>query len=156
MLPLLLLGTACGDGGEPDVEPRDGVWSYNGGPALDDTCMLDQLSVDDPGNFTITNNGDGTFTVNDTQNEFDCTIDGADFSCPSRLAGSDDIGAAFGVDATVSYNISVAGSFSSETAMSGRQEIVVSCTGVDCTAVEALVMVDTPCGWAQEFTASAN
>ncbi|KIG17443.1 hypothetical protein DB30_03144 [Enhygromyxa salina] len=154
-LPLVLLGAACGDGAG-DIEPRDGAWSYMGSAAVDDTCMLDELTVDMPGTFTITNNGDGTFTVNDTQNMFDCTIDGSSFSCPSRLAGENDIGAQFSLDAVVRYNVSASGSFESETQMSGRQTVVVNCDGADCASFEALVMVTTPCGWAQDFTASAK
>ena len=155
LLPLVSLGTACGEGAE-DIEPRDGTWNFVGSAAVDDTCMLDQLTVDNPGTFTLTNNGDGTFTVNDSQNMFDCTIDGSDFSCPSRLFGEQDIGADFGFEATVSYNVDATGSFSSASAMSGRQQVEVICAGADCATVEALAMVTTPCGWAQDFTASAN
>lgn len=155
VLPLLWLGAACGEGGA-DVEPRDGGWSFVGSAAVDDTCMFDQLAVDSPGTFTLTNNGDGTFTVDDTQNVFDCTIDGSSFSCPSRLAGEEDIGGQFSLDAIVNYNVTATGSFSSETAMSGRQQIVVDCVGADCAAFAALAMVTVPCGWAQDFTASAN
>jgi len=147
-LPLILV-TACG--GDDDVQPRDGTWSFVGSAAINDTCMLDQLTVDNPGTFKLTNNGDGTFTVDDSQNVFDCTIDGASFSCPSRLHDEQDIGAAI-----VSYNVSATGSFSSETAMSGRQQIVVTCVGADCATFEMLTGVTTPCGWAQDFTASTS
>jgi hypothetical protein len=150
-LSLLALLTACGSG---DIEPREGTWDFVGGPAVDDTCMLDQLAVDNPGTFKLSNNGDGSFAVDDSQNLFDCTIDGSSFSCPSRLAGEQDIGG--GLDATVRYNVSATGEFSSESAMSGRQEVVVVCVGTSCAAVEAFLGVTTPCGWAQDFTASAR
>jgi hypothetical protein len=159
LLTLLVLSTvsfttACG--GDDDVQPRDGTWSYVGSAAVNDTCMLDQLTVDNPGTFKLTNNGDGTFTVDDSQNVFDCTIDGSSFNCPSRLHDEHDIGSALSLEAIVSYNVSATGSFSSETAMSGRQQIVVTCAGADCATFETVAGVTTPCGWAQDFTASTN
>jgi len=140
--------------GEPDIEPRDGTWNFHGSDAIDDTCMFDQLSVDNPGTFALTNNGDGTFTVDDSQNVFDCTLDGADFSCPSRLFGEQDVGTQFGLDAIVHYNVTVTGSFSTANAMSGRQQIEIECVGADCNGLAALAMVTLPCGWAQDFSAS--
>ena len=104
----------------------------------------------------LDNNGDGTFTVTADENVFDCSLDGDNFSCPARLYGENDVGAATGLDAVVHYNVSVSGSFSSETEMSGRQLYEITCEGADCATVEAAVMVTTPCGWAQDFTASAQ
>jgi hypothetical protein len=155
LLPLILsvFGTACG---EADIVPREGGWDFMGSAAVDDTCNFDQLAIDNPGTFTLTNNGDSTFTVNDTDNMFDCTIEGSDFTCPSRLAGEDDIGAQYNLDAVVSYNVVATGMFSSQTEMSGRQEIVIDCAGDDCGTFEMLAMVTTPCGWAQDFTATAK
>ncbi|HLT39650.1 MAG TPA: hypothetical protein VK034_25380 [Enhygromyxa sp.] len=153
----VLLTFACGDGaGGSDIEPRSGTWDFMGSDPVDDTCGLPDLYTDPPGQFELTNNGDGTITVDDSENVFDCTLDGSSFSCPERAAGENDVGGPFGLDAVVEYTITATGSFSSDTAMSGRQTIEIVCVGADCAAVEATVGVTTPCGWAQDFTASAQ
>ena len=149
-------GDGDGSGGSSDVDPRSGVWSFSGGAPVDDTCGLEDLYVDPPGNFTLSNHGDGSFTINDGQNAFDCELDGDAFACPERLAGTRDVGGDFMLDAVVEYTVSVTGSFASDTQMSGRQEVEIVCVGADCATVEAVVGVSTPCGWGQEFTASAG
>ena len=148
------LTVACADGGGSDIEPRSGTWDFSGSAPTDDTCGYPDLYTDPPGNFVLENNGDGTFTVTAGENVFDCTLDGDNFSCPERLYGENDVGAAAGLDAVVHYTVSVSGSFSSDSAMSGRQAFEIVCEGADCATVEAAVGVMTPCGWAQDFTAS--
>ncbi|MFO7567019.1 MAG: hypothetical protein R6X02_30525 [Enhygromyxa sp.] len=153
------LTLACGDGGGgggSDIEPRSGTWNFMGSDPVDDTCNYEDLYTDPPGQFDLTHNGDGTFTVDDGTNVFDCDLDGATFSCPERAAGENDVGAAFNIDAVVTFSVSVTGSFSSDTQMSGRQLMTVVCEGADCGTVEDVVGVTTPCGWAQDFTASAQ
>jgi hypothetical protein len=150
---------ACGDGsddGDVVVQPRSGVWTFVGSDPVDDTCNYMDLYVDPPGQFTLADNGDGTFTIDDSQNVFDCELDGAKFSCPERLTGENDVGGAFGLDAVVTYSVGVTGTLASDTQMTGRQLVVISCDGADCATVEATVGVMTPCGWAQDFTATAN
>lgn len=127
-----------------------------GSAPVDDTCGLTELYVDPPGQFTLTDNGDGSITINDSQNQFDCQIDGSDFVCPERASGTNDVGAPYMLDAVVHYTIRALGSFSSNAQMSGRQTIVITCEGADCGTVEAVVGVTTPCGWAQDFTATAQ
>jgi hypothetical protein len=154
---LATLTLACGDGGGgSDIEPRSGTWDFVGSAPVDDTCGYEDLYTDPPGQFQLTNNGDGTFTVDDGSNVFDCDLDGASFSCPERAAGENDVGGAVGLDAVVKYTITATGSFSSETAMSGKQSIRIVCEGADCSTVEGIVGVTTPCGWSQNFTASAQ
>lgn len=153
----VMLTVACADGGDgSDIEPRSGIWDFSGSAPVDDTCGYPDLYTDPPGSFGLDNNGDGTFTITAGENVFDCTLDGASFSCPGRLTGENDVGAAFGLDAVVTYTVGVTGSFSSNTAMSGQQSFEILCEGADCAAVETAVGVMTPCGWAQDFTASAD
>ena len=148
---------ACADDGDgSNIEPRSGAWDFSGSAPVDDTCNYEDLYTDQPGTFVLDNNGDGTFTVTAGENVFECTISGLTFSCPERLFGENDVGAAAGLDAIVSYNVSVTGSFSSETEMSGRQLFSLDCEGADCATVEAVVGVMTPCGWAQDFSAEAQ
>lgn len=172
VLPLLsalaLAAPACdggededggGSGGGGSVEPADGTWVFSGGPISDDTCMVDDVYVDPPGTFTLVNNGDGTFTINDGENTFDCTLSGASYTCPSRLTGTVDVGADSGLpgaEAVLSYNVEVSGDFDSDTSMSGRQDIEVTCEGANCSDLADLFMTSLPCGWAQAFTAATN
>lgn len=147
---------ACAEDGGSDISPRSGTWDFYGSAPTDDTCGYPDLYTDPPGNFELENNGGGSFTVTADENVFNCTIDGANFSCPERLYGENDVGAAAGLDAVVHYTVSVTGSFSSDSELSGRQLYELVCEGADCATVEAAVMVTTPCGWAQDFTASIN
>jgi hypothetical protein len=153
----MMLTAACADGGDgSSIEPRSGAWDFAGSGPVDDTCNYPDLYTDPLGAFVLDNNGDGTFTVTAGENVFDCELNGGSFSCPERLTGENDVGDAFGLDAVVEYTVGVTGSFSSETAMSGRQTFEIVCNGADCGTVEATVGVTTPCGWAQDFTASAQ
>lgn len=149
----LTLACAEHEGG-PTIEPRSGTWEFVGSDPVNDTCGYPGLYVDPAGDFELDNNGDGTFTVTAGDNVFECALNGSSFSCPERFTGENDIGAAAGLDAVVIYNISVSGSLSSATAMSGRQSFRIVCEGADCPAVEATVGVTTPCGWEQSFTAT--
>ncbi len=173
LLPVLaalaLLAPAC-DGGEDEdgdgggdaggsADPESGTWAFSGGPISDDTCMYEDVYVDPPGSFTLTNNGDGTFTIDDSENVFDCTLSGASFTCPSRLTGTVDVGEEFGVpgvEALLSYNVEVSGDFGSDTSLSGRQDVEVTCEGANCADLADLADLTLPCGWAQEFTAATN
>ncbi len=158
---VLILATAlplaCGDlsSGDALADPRSGTWSFAGSPPVDDSCGLEDLYVDPPGTFTLTNNGDQTFTIDDGENVFDCELEGANFSCPERLTGSEPISPELMLDAVVEYTVGVSGTLSSDTQMSGRQQVEIVCVGADCAAVEMLVGVTTPCGWAQDFSAEA-
>jgi hypothetical protein len=150
---LATLTLACGGS---DIEPRSGTWSFMGSAPVDDTCGVDSLYTDPPGQFQLTNNGDGTFTVDDSENVFDCNLDGAKFNCPERVAGERDVGGSFGLDAVAKFSVSVTGSFASDVEMSGRQTVVIVCEGADCGTVETVSGITTPCGWSQDFTAFAK
>lgn len=138
---------ACG---EPDVEPASGKWAFVNGTVVKNTC--DDSAEVSSGEFTIVNNGDGTFTVDpeDGSDAFLCTLDGEGFACPSRLQGSEVVSA----NATLEVKVSASGSFSSNTAASGRQDGTVSCTGSDCAALSVLTGVTLPCEISVSFTAT--
>jgi hypothetical protein len=165
-LPWLALVCCCsfacagddgyGSDGGSEAGPRSGVWNYVGSAPVDDTCGLTDLYVDPPGQFTLTNNGDGSFTIDDSENVFDCELEGDDFVCPERATGTNDVGAAANLDAVAHYTVRVNGSLSSASQMSGRQTVTITCEGADCATVEGIVGVTTPCGWAQDFTATAQ
>jgi hypothetical protein len=151
LLPLL----ACDGGGSGDVEPKSGSWAYNGGTVSDNTCS-DPPPTDPEGNFTLTVTGDGRFTVldGDFDSAFECTHDGESFNCPKRASGevTED-----GVDAVVTYNVSVEGTLESATALSGNQTVQVACEGGDCGVLAELFMVtELPCSYTYAFSAAAK
>jgi hypothetical protein len=150
------LAAACGDGGSGpgSTNPPTGTWHFNGGSVTDDTCEYPDPPTDPDGDFTITNNGDGTFTVDEADGTrmFDCTLSGSSFSCPDRLY--EDIDAA-PLAATVHVHVRATGSFSSDTQASGRETADVSCDGADCAAVAAYAGISAFfCSYSQDFTAS--
>ena len=60
LLPLIL--ATCG--GDADIVPKAGTWTYGGSSIVTNSCGGDP-PTDPAGNFTITLKGDGVFTVND-------------------------------------------------------------------------------------------
>ena len=71
---------ACGKG------PLTGEWDYTDEDIIENTCS-DAIDYDGTsGEFTVTNNGDGTFVVDplDGTDPFTCTLDGKDYDCPER------------------------------------------------------------------------
>jgi hypothetical protein len=149
---LLLVG--CGDdgsgGGDPD--PESGTWIFTGGEIVDDSCEYPDPPQEPDGNFTLLNNGDGTFTVDadDGDRLFDCTQTGSTFNCPDRLYEDIDLSPLSG---TVHIHVRATGSFASDTHASGRETADVSCTGADCATAAAAVGVTFPCSYSQDFTA---
>jgi hypothetical protein len=138
----LVLG-ACGP------EPVSGSWVFVNGAVTTNTCNFDDAQITE-GNFSITNHGNDTFTVDpqDGSDPFLCAMDGADFVCPERLQDSF---SAFG--ANVSIHVTASGFFDSDTFASGRQEANVTCSGAAC-ASSAIFGVDFPCTVIANFTAT--
>ena len=118
---------------------------------VDDTCEYPDPPTDPDGNFTIVSTGEGTFTVDDGDVLFDCTVSGSAFNCPERLTETID---ASPLDAIVSVHVSITGTFSSANAASGRQTANVSCVGADCATAGAAVGVTFPCSVSETFTAT--
>lgn len=149
----LVLASCGGDGdGNGGVSPTTGVWLYAPGSVFDDTCEHPDPPTDPTGEFTLTNNGDGTFTVDDGDNVFECTLSGSSFNCPERLTEEVD---ATPLDGVVSVHVSITGSFSSDTDVSGHQTANVTCVGADCATVATAGGISGfPCSLSQNFTAS--
>jgi hypothetical protein len=149
----LALASCDGDGnGNGGVDPTTGVWLYSPGSVFDDTCEYPDPPTDPTGEFTLTNNGDGTFTVDDGDNVFDCTLSGSNFNCPERRTEEHD---ASPLDAVATVHVSIEGSFSSDTDMTGHQTANATCVGADCAdAAAAVGMAGFPCSLSQNFTAS--
>ena len=124
LTPLAVIATALALGA-CGPEPATGTWVFINGDVITNTCNFDDAQIAE-GNFSITNNGNDTFTVDpqDGTDAFLCTMDGADFICPERLQDSF---SAFG--ATVTIRVSASGFFDSDTFASGRQEANVTCSG---------------------------
>lgn len=150
---LVLLLAACGS--EADLEPKSGVWNYNGSKIVMSTCG-ENPPTDASGNFTLTVEGDGKFTVNDESfsNAFECTYEGDTFSCPKRLAESNK--PIDSIDATLFYNVSISGTIDSELELSGTQTVELSCEGTGCALAVPTVVPELPCSYSYTFTANAS
>ena len=110
--------------------------------------------VQPDGPMTLTDNGDGTFTVapEDGTASFTCTLDGADFTCDERTAQEVDL-SDMGLSAVLGFDAVATGTFSSNTAMAGQETAVVDCTGDSCATVESMLGVSFPCDVDADFTA---
>lgn len=148
---LVLVLAACSS--EADLEPKSGVWNYNGSTLGMNTCG-ENTPTDAAGPFTLTVTGEGTFTINDDDfmNAFECTYEGDSFSCPKRIAGSNKPEAS--IDATLFYNVSITGTLDSETELSGTQTVDLSCEGTSCGLAVPLFFPQLPCAY--NFTFSAD
>lgn len=127
--------------------PMDGRWLYVGG-TLDDQCGGFSAGYG-WGDFTITSNGDGTFTADSTDETFDCDLlDGGDFHCPDRAA---DPPATEGFDAEITVSVEVEGTFDSPTSGNGEQIAEATCEGTDCELVATTFGVTFPCMVTEPF-----
>ncbi|MBW2261611.1 MAG: hypothetical protein JRG91_06520 [Deltaproteobacteria bacterium] len=147
------VAAGCGSDGNGGgtINPNSGTWLFVPGSIVDDTCEYADPPTDPSGDFAMLSTGDGTFTVNDGDVVFDCTVSGSAFNCPERLTETID---ASPLDAIVSVHVSITGTFSSANAASGRQTANVTCVGADCAAAGAAVGVTFPCSVSETFTAT--
>jgi hypothetical protein len=146
-------GDSAGEGDSvPDADPRSGVWSYHDGGIVETSCdSTEMVYVDPDTSFLLTNNGDGSFTIAQGDREdFDCDIDGDDFDCPQRLFEELSVD---GVDATVSWQVSVSGEFMGGEVMEGEQLANLACTGTQCELAEVALATALPCSYTVAFTA---
>jgi hypothetical protein len=150
-LALLALFTACaGD----DLVPKSGTWMYGGSELVSNSCGGDP-PTDPAGNFKLTVTGDGAFTVDDGDFDlpFDCTHDGASFTCPNRDSGMYKVE---NIDATIYYELSVTGTFADDTSLSGTQVVKVRCEGGSCELAATLAGYTVPCEYSYDFSAIAQ
>jgi hypothetical protein len=124
--------------------PAEGVWWYDEGAMVQDDCDLRVLMGD--GNFSITNNGDDSFTIQPFKDvlPFDCTLVEKDYSCPSQPSTSYDLGH-LGLTATMTVDIGSTGTFPSWSEMEGELEGQFACTGADCERAAQMMDIPFPC-----------
>lgn len=148
LLALLLAPLACAD---PPPEPLTGTWVFVNNEVVKNTCS-DEFEPGS-GDFTLLNNGDGTFTIDpeDGSEAFLCTLDDADFSCPERLQETVPVD---GVDATLEIHVGATGTLSSNRVAKGQQDAVITCTGGACGLVAAAAGVSFPCEISATYTAT--
>lgn len=104
------------------------------------------------GTYELINHGDGSFTVQPSNQEtpFKCDLEGGGaFSCSRTASVTDDT---MGLDVEVRATVSVEGELSSSTQASGTQVGDVTCTGSDCATVESVLQVSFPCRVEEDFT----
>ncbi len=131
------------------IEPVSGSWTYIQTSVDADSCGIADLLVLDAGAFAIVNGGDGTFTVDDGTYQFDCTLDGADFTCPDRFGGEGTVGTG-GIAFAISGEAN--GTFSSDSAAVGSQSGEADCTDSVCEAAAGLLGFTPPCAVAVSYT----
>lgn len=140
----LFAAASCG---ESEIVPATGSWDFVEGTLVENSCG-EMLSISS-GLFELVNNDDGTFTIDpqDSEVSFDCNLDGAAFECPERVQSS------FVANmALIDIRLSESGTFSSNTAASGRRSGTASCEGEGCSAVGTLLGASFPCTAVVEFT----
>ena len=139
----LSLLSACSSG----FEPREGRWEFLAGEVLDEGCgaITERLSVD----FALELGRGGRFTIDpdDASGMIACELAGMEFECPEHLVRV----TISGTDATLDVNMTEVGSFTSETAGSGRRDLRVVCMGGQCPLVAAVSQASFPCTAALEF-----
>ena len=136
--------------------PQEGLWAYMEGAEVVDDCDINEGPVQDDGNFTLADNGDGSFLVTpeDGTAPFACTLSGMSFPCTERFFGESDMGK-MGLDALITITGVVDGNFTDAAAMAGFQTLTGACTGNDCSWLEKLVGYTFPCTVSVEFAATA-
>jgi hypothetical protein len=149
---LLLVGCSGKDGDTGPFAPATGEWAWdNVYAATVDDCNLfsEPLDTADPEDrFTISDNGDGTFTVVDPDEEEDledivltCTLSGTTFSCePAEQINN--IG-----QASLTLAATYSGSFSSSVALTADSEGTVDCEGSDCEGIADYLGTTFPCAF---------
>lgn len=132
------------------VQPLIGVWTYDQQGIRNNTCGS-YAATDDDAPFRVIASADGRFEIeqNDPGN-FDCTITGGAFVCPSRIYNEFPID---NTDAVLIFNVRIDGTIESERRLSGTQTVDVTCTGVSCAAAPAVLGVSFPCAWEVPFVA---
>jgi hypothetical protein len=150
---LLAIGAVgCG------VSPTSGDWNYTDQTPTGCGSGAQYLR-DSDGNFTLDNNGDGTFTVDprDGGEIFDCTLDGSSYECPERLSRTydlDDLGA--GLQGTASLRVSIEGEFDSDEDATGTQTGRLECEGSGCAVAAGQLGTSFPCSVTVDFQASLS
>lgn len=139
------------DPGDDPVEPRSGAWEYSGYDARVNDCDIPDDYGDSDGGFGLVNEGGGSFRVfpNDGTDAFDCSLDGADFTCPDRATESAVVDPQF--DAVLVGQATAEGTFSDPENATGSQTAIIECEGSDCGLLEAATGAQFPCTFTVDF-----
>lgn len=144
-------GGATGPGSS--VQPVSGLWDYMDGGIFENSCGTDSVYTDPDTIFQLTSDDSGSFTVEQgSEPDFQCTLDGLEFICPSRLSNDTPIP---GADAVLRGNVRIEGEFVDARSMSGRQTADITCEGADCAFAPALGLT-LPCSYSVDFSATAR
>ncbi|HMV67421.1 MAG TPA: hypothetical protein PKA64_11270 [Myxococcota bacterium] len=148
--PLWLAACGVDPSGGSTVLPEAGTWAYEDGGVLSSTCP-DDLYTDPDAQFIVSEVREGSFVVDDGLGEpFGCTVDGRAFTCPVRHAYTYAVPMA---DATVLYDVAVAGLLHGPRSLEGTQTFSLDCEGGSCALGAVLLGVDLPCSYEVAFTA---
>lgn len=152
LFPACVLGSGDGDGGPVVGGPEEGAWIYDEG-AVSDGCRLVEDVSNGGGNFGITNSSSSGFHVvpNDGTEEFDCDLDGNEFTCDERLV--EDF-SEMGV--TINVRVIASGRLASRTSIvDGQQDATVTCSGSNCDLAASLLTDggSFPCDISVDYTA---
>jgi hypothetical protein len=138
------------------VFPTEGHWSYDSEEVTENTCDLPS-GGDGGGGFTLALTGNGIFelTSDDGYGTFPCTLDGEDFTCDPQIAWEEDL-SQYGLDAILSAEATVEGTFTAPDQMTGSRSSEMSCVGDDCDQAWADMGAEPPCVKVVAFTASVD
>ena len=155
---VISLGIGCGSG---VFAPNEGEWTV-GAFVSDGACGSEFNMADDTGSapetieLTMDKDGKGFTILNEDDSETHCSLRAKDFDCePPEIEDSEMSLEEFGLDATVYLDLSIGGSFSSQTAGEVDSTMDISCEGENCDVVEDEVGVDLPCSTDSEAPLSA-
>lgn len=131
--------------------PDSGLWIYADNGASSNTCNFLGRPSQGLGDYNVTNNGDGTFTVEpgDGSDAFECAVQaGGNFDCDERFVESI---TSPGVRGSLEVLVRVDGT-TAATTMEGEQHGRIECEGDDCAAAEAALGTSFPCEFTIPFT----
>jgi hypothetical protein len=145
---LISLAIGCGSG---VFAPNEGEWEI-GEFVSDDACGSDIDMYDDTGSapetveLTMDKDGNGFTILSEDDSTTHCTLSAKDFECelPDE-ADTETSLEEYGLDATIYFDVSVTGAFSSQTAGKLSSTADISCEGENCDAVEAEFGGTLPC-----------
>lgn len=170
MTPWLALLLACGGKGDEYSEdtapftsggggivPVAGTWQVDDFRALTDPCGL--FFEGDPtayfsSEWTVTPTSGG-FDLEDSAGafSFSCTVSGTSFSCDEEESTTP---VGYGLTADLIYTTTVSGVLKSETAISAKPKLELSCEGPDCVQVETAIGLGLPCSLGMSAEMSAG
>lgn len=152
---IALSAAACGG----PVVPKDGTWNFLEGTVTADTCKVSPTPGEGNGTFVLANKPGGfTIDAQDSYEKFDCTLADAKYSCPSRARDQVDLGQQTGglYTGILKVNVTIEGTFSSDSATSGTETADVTCEGTGCATAASYFGTSFPCSVTRQYSATAK